>query len=137
MHLYPTVSTSRVHEVQGGCSTEGCAADLASIANEWFAIQETLGLAQLSIWITETGWLHDCSKSNEWIRDNFMRPWSQWFAKDSLWPYAVPTNPGYDSIGWYVTYHDGWFPCTRLLNQEGFDGGPTALGAFWNSFNPQ
>ena len=137
VHLYPALSTSRVHEGTGGCSTADCAADLANIANEWFSVQETLGLGQLPIWISETGWLHDCSKSKEWIRDNFMRPWSQWFAKDSLWPYTVPTNPGYDSIAWYVTHHEGWFPCTHLLNQEGFDGIPTALGAYWNSFNPQ
>lgn len=137
VHLYPMVSTSDTWRYYGGCTTANCVSDLAKVADDWYQ-QQHGGLGNRPIWITEMGWLHDCTKSREWIRDNFMQPMSQWFAQDPAWPYStqVAPNPGYSGVAWYVTQDPGWYPCTYLLNSLGLNGTPSALGMFWNAFKP-
>jgi hypothetical protein len=145
IHLYPYFSTSDQRQSPGGCLNVNCAAKLAQVANDWYMQQHVgLGIGDRPIWITEMGWLWDpttrtnCyNMSKDWIRDNFMRPMSQWFARDPAWPYVAQAglNPGYDGVAWYVTWDDP-FPCTHLLNNLGANSTPTSLGTFWNGFQP-
>ena len=68
IHLYPTYSTSTARGIPGGC-IGNCVPELAQIANNWYQHQHLdLGIGDRPIWITEMGWLHDCTKSKEWIR---------------------------------------------------------------------
>jgi hypothetical protein len=139
IHLYPTITSEPVRGVYGDpaqCQDGNCLISLVQAANDWYQYMHLdTGLGDRPIWITETGWLFCEDTSVSWIEDEFMKPLSQWFSADPAWPYPdIPTNPGYQSINWYVTRDPDWFPCTYLLDQEGPTGKATQLGAFWNQF---
>lgn len=142
IHLYPKFSTATTRQMTN-CATAYCVPELAQVANNWYeTMHVALGLGDRPIWITETGWLGESSCSTQRvteIRDNFMQPWSQWFAGDSAWPYngQVGLNPGYDAVSWYVARDTFTFTaCSYLLNNLGPAGNPTSLGSFWSSFQP-
>lgn len=142
VHLYPKYSTAPTRS-ETSCATPFCLPELAQVANAWYQDMHVgLGLGDRPIWITETGILgmNNCTTPEQYapVRDGFMRPWSQWFAGDSSWPYTglAGPNPGYDTIAWYATrsiYNHG---CTYLLDSLGASGQPTPLGDFWNAYHP-
>lgn len=148
VHVYPIVSNSTdppfANTSCNNVANHYCVPAAAQAANNWYTqMHAGLGLGNLPIWITETGWLH-CKESqggngnNVWIRNNIMEPMSQWFNKESDWPYdpTVSLNPGYATAAWYATYDNNAYTCTYLLNNLGSGGTPSALGQFWNSYQP-
>jgi hypothetical protein len=142
IHLYPKFSTAPTRQ-QADCATPSCVPELAQVANDWYqTMQVGLGLGDRPIWISETGWLGDSSCTSQQfdaVRDEFMEPWSQWFANDSNWPYInqIATNPGYDAVVWFDTRDRfNTTACTHLLDALGPSGQPTSLGALWNDYQP-
>ena len=139
IHLYPTITNEPVRGVYGDpaeCADASCLISLVEAANDWYQqMHLDTGLGDRPIWITETGWLFCEDATESWIEDEFMQPLTQWFADDAAWPYPdIPTNPGYETIAWYVTHDPDWFPCTYLLDKTGASGKATKLGQFWNQF---
>lgn len=143
VHLYPRISTSLTRMYKECPNSPYCLPELAQVAKSWYQnMHINKGLGDRPIWISETGWLGEspCSSTRiAQIRDNFMIPWSKWFAKDSSWPYnsQVGVNPGYSAIAWYVSRDaPANQECTYLLNSLGPSGAPTSLGNFWSSYQP-
>lgn len=139
IHLYPTITSEPVRGVYGDpaqCHEANCLTALVEAANDWYQqMHLDTGLGDRPIWITETGWLFCENVTESWIENEFMQPLTQWFTGDEAWPYPeIATNPGYETIAWYVTRDPNWFPCTYLLDQAGAVGKATQLGQFWNQF---
>ena len=139
IHLYSTITSESVRGEYGDpavCHDASCLIALVEAANDWYQdMHVDTGLGDRPIWITETGWLFCEDATESWIEDEFMKPLTQWFAGDEAWPHPeIPTNPGYETIAWYVTRDPDWFPCTYLLDQAGPIGEATQLGQFWNQF---
>jgi hypothetical protein len=139
IHLYPTITDQPERNEYGDptiCQDGYCLVSLVEAANDWYQQMHVgSGLGDRPIWITEAGWLFCEDYDETWIENDFMKPLSQWFANDPAWPYPdIPTNPGYDTIAWYVTRDPDWFPCTYLLDELGPAAAPTNLGEFWNQF---
>jgi hypothetical protein len=140
VHGYPIWSTG------SGCEADYCVARAARKLNAWYNNYHVgLGLGDRPIWITETGGAPFCGGWEQWdpqgwltVRNEIMRPLSWWFTGDSRWPYgSIPTNPGYDSIHWYVSwssYQEFW--CSFLEDGRDTPAVLTPLGEYWYDFSP-
>lgn len=137
------------------CPHENCFPELAQALNDWYSDVHEADprTAGLPIWITETGW-PTCGDSGWdpgnptqrqegylWVRDNYAAPISEWFTGNPAWNTRYPgmaSNPGYESIFWFVSYTTwknmqySWW-CT-FLNDYFSDpqGELTPAGEYWN-----
>jgi len=142
VHSYPEWST------EGNCGDHYCMPEMTQQLNTWYnSYHAGLGLGDRPIWITETGAGPYCDRWERWgpqgwlkIRDKIMKPMSWWFTGDSQWPYSnVPTNPGYDSIHWFVPWLGSeagytWW-CGFLEDGRDSPAVLTHLGEYWYSYD--
>jgi hypothetical protein len=142
VHAYPGASLS--------CGTD-CRRETAQMLNDWYQTQHVeKGLGDRPIWITEIGGIAYCPGYTLWsperlatVRDYVMKPMAWWFNHDPNWTSTfpdVPTNPGYDSMEWFLPYSSDTitetpkFWCT-FLETSTVTSNLTILGDFWRSYN--
>ena len=143
VHSYPDWSTG------SGCLDHYCMPEMAQQLNTWYnSYHIGRDLGDRPIWITETG-AGNCGwygypqwDSQGWVkvRDTIMKSMAWWFTGDLQWPYGnVPTNPGYDSIHWFVPWwgsEAGYqFWCTFLEDGRNNPHVLTPLGVYWHDYD--